>query len=202
MTKMSRQLNLYWHLLVTEIHGQDELMRWQGCGLRMLQRDLKDLRDAEVINVKYEKEKDSYVYVDEGKFDREAAPRHKQHLIRLHRLCTLLSNLTATDMEALESFSFAVENYNEWLEEELAQSRVPTEEEKQEEWEIWTDGNVPEFADLKSEYYELFPDSNERMRQRDFKALTAAGFPIYYERKYQAFIFEWPSHDEYIDEEI
>ena len=48
----------------------------------------------------------------------------------------------------------------------------------------------PEFFDLKAEYYELFPDSNERTRQRDFEEMNNAGFTIYYSRKYKTFIFE------------
>ena len=57
--------------------------------------------------------------------------------------------------------------------------------------------DFPELPDLKAGYYELFPDSNERTRQRDFEELNRAGFKIYYERKYKAFLFEY---DEYTGE--
>ena len=43
---------------------------------------------------------------------------------------------------------------------------------------------------MKKEYYNLFPDSNERTRQRDFEEINKAGFEIYYSRKFKAFIFE------------
>lgn len=49
---------------------------------------------------------------------------------------------------------------------------------------------LPEFPDIKAAYYSLFPSSNERTRQRDFKELNHAGFCIYYSRKYKTFIFE------------
>ena len=43
----------------------------------------------------------------------------------------------------------------------------------------------------KAEYYSLFPDSNERTRQRDFEEMNRAGFEIYYSRKNKSFIFEY-----------
>ena len=46
------------------------------------------------------------------------------------------------------------------------------------------------FCDLKAEYYALFPNSNERTRQRDFKELREAGFNIYYSEEYKTYIFE------------
>ena len=47
---------------------------------------------------------------------------------------------------------------------------------------------LPEFPDIKAIYYKLFPESNERMRQRDFLELKDAGIEIQYKRNYKAFI--------------
>lgn len=49
----------------------------------------------------------------------------------------------------------------------------------------------PDMPDLKTEYYALFPDGNERTRQRDFEEMNRAGFHIYYSRQHRAFIYEY-----------
>ena len=45
-SKMTRQLKIYLNILTTTFHGPEELMEQFGISRRMLQRDLKDLRDA------------------------------------------------------------------------------------------------------------------------------------------------------------
>ena len=54
---------------------------------------------------------------------------------------------------------------------------------------------MPVLEDIKASYYELFPNSNERMRQRDFSALRDVGYEIYYSHKYRRIIFEDPCDD-------
>ena len=54
-SKMSRQLMLYDYLVKNEIYGPDDIMRHFSITRRMLQRDLKDLRDCGLINLKYDK---------------------------------------------------------------------------------------------------------------------------------------------------
>ena len=195
MDKMSRQLQIYYYLIIRHFHGPKEFEKDFGIGTRMLQRDLKDLRDAGVINVKYDKATDNYVRVDDGHFDESAPARRKEHLTRLHRLATLIANLTETDMEELEHYESAVEEYYSCIE---LFSEIPEGETEDERYErenllaFTLEEGLPEkpvLADLKAEYYELFPDSYERKRQRDFKALSDAGFEIEYDKKYQAYIF-------------
>ena len=66
------------------------------------------------------------------------------------------------------------------------------EENTPEDIEMMRDFYIPrlKFYDLKKEYYILFPDSNERTRQRDFEEMNKAGFEIYYSREFKAFIYE------------
>ena len=185
-SKMCRQLRLYSYIRNTVYHGPSELMEHFGITRRMLQRDLKDLRDSGLINVKYQKvPDDNYVCAEEPPvFDETATGRHRQHLIRLHRLVTILDKLPRTDMEELEQYERDYDEYV-WYRDNSAENpeEFPIED-------IPDLPVLPEFADIKSIYYNLFPDSNERTRQRDFKALSDAGFPIYYIRRYKAFLFE------------
>ncbi|MCR5509401.1 MAG: hypothetical protein K6F54_00375 [Lachnospiraceae bacterium] len=195
MDKISRQLRIYNYLISRHFHGPKEFEKDFGIGLRMLQRDLKDLRDAGVINVKYDKKEDNYVYVNDGRFDGSAPTRRKEHLIRLHRLAGLIANLTETDIEELEHYESAVEEYYYAIElfSEIPEGETEDERSEREDLLAFTleEGppEKPELADLKAEYYALFPDSYERKRQRDFKALSDAGFELKYDRKYRAYIF-------------
>ena len=90
----------------------------------------------------------------------------------------------------LEQYEFGVQEFEEYLElsKEDPENYPPEDIEDMREFYIPQDF---EFYDLKAEYYALFPDSNERTRQRDFEEMNRAGFDIYYSRKYKSFIFEY-----------
>ena len=201
MDKMSRQLKIYYYLITRHFHGPEEFINDFGIGIRMLQRDLKDLRDAGVINVKYDKEENNYVIVDDGCFDESAPTRRKEHLTRLHRLATLINNLSETDIEELEHYESAVEEYYYSIElfSEIPEGETEYERyEREDLLEFTLEEGLPEkpvLADLKAEYYALFPDSYERKRQRDFKALSDAGFKIEYNQTFKAYTFIAPDHD-------
>ena len=52
------------------------------------------------------------------------------------------------------------------------------------------------YSNLVKEYYELFPESNERTRQRDFKEINSIpSFHLYYDKRLKKHIF-------YVDEDI
>ena len=185
-SKMIRQLNIYYHITTTYYHGPNELMKRFHISLRMLQRDLMDLRDCGVLNVKYQKSGNNYILSDKNAvFDETAKGRHRQHLIRLHRLVILIDNLPRTYMEDLRNYESAYDEYTFYRDELMVEDpeTYPPEE-------LGDPPVLPEFPDIKAAYYSLFPDSNERTRQRDFKELNNAGFCIYYSRKYKTFIFE------------
>lgn len=214
MNKMSRQLNEYVILQNTQVfHGPGELTRMFGISLRTLQRDLKDLRDAGAIDVTYDAGTDNYICnleknseecgTNEGTKSRINEPRGTrrfEHLNRLSRLCTLIDRLTPTDTYALEEYEsrireheFMLETFSEVPDNETEEERLDREEmlKMTQEEEL---PEPPEFADLKAEYYALFPDSYERKRIRDFKALSDAGFKITYSRRYRVHLWSFPGN--------
>ncbi len=189
---MSRQLKIY--DIVSGIKNDvicspTEIMSSLGISRRMLQRDLEDIRDCGLINVKYNKTQDRYVLNDKpSNNDKVITPRRMQHLVRLHRIGTLLHSLSRTDTEDFDRFENGVEIFEEYLEDvkDDLENNSPEDIEMMKEFYIPQDF---EFYDLKAEYYALFPDSNERTRQRDFEEMNRAGFNIYYSRKYRSFIY-------------
>ncbi len=215
MTKMIRQLNLYDHILRTTFHGPKELMRRFGISRRMLQRDLKDLRDCGLIKLKYDAKTNNYISDGDPVFDDGAPARRRQHLIRLYRLGTLISKLTSVDSEALLTYRSSLREYEEFVEEynsrqthnasDPADQTEDTNDYGLDDFGLDDFGlddltpedmyeyylkNAPDLGDLKAEYYALFPGSNERTRQRDFHQLREAGFDIYYDSALKRFIYE------------
>ena len=158
-----------------------------GISRRMLQRDLKDLRDCGLIYVKYDRKKDQYISAGNAIFDETAAGRHRMHLLRLHRIGTLIHALSKTGEGELHNYESELEDYDYWVQESLEDPIANPPEDIPEP-------PVLDLPDIKAEYYALFPDSNERTRQRDFAEMNRAGFRIYYSRTYKSFIFEY---DEY-----
>lgn len=191
-SKMARQLQLYniiAQIRSGAVYSPAELMDSFGISLRMLQRDLKDLRDCGLINVSFKKSENKYVIAGEAVFDESAAARRKQHLTRLYRIGTLIVSLSRTDPDELEYFEYGLKQFNDYLED----VKTDPDNNPPEDIEDMRSFYIPhelEFYDLKAEYYALFPESNERTRQRDFEEMTCAGFTIYYSRKYKSFIFE------------
>ena len=156
----------------------------------MLQRDLKDLRDCGLINVRYDKTEDRYILAETISSDESIPIRRRQHLQRLFRIGTLIHGLTRTYTNELEHYEYGIQEFEEYL----ADAKDDPESNSPDDIEMMREFYIPqdfEFYDLKAEYYSLFPDSNERTRQRDFEELNRAGFNIYYSRKHRAFIFEY-----------
>ncbi|MCR4642749.1 MAG: hypothetical protein K5697_12075 [Lachnospiraceae bacterium] len=192
--KMVRQLQIYdliYEVYNDAVYGPEDIMSRFGISRRMLQRDLKDLRDCGLISVKYNREKNRYVPADDRKPDEPVPPRRSQHLNRLYRIGTLIRRLSSTDAESLELFGSELEEYLDYVAEA---GKHPSEESPDDiaDMRRFIMHHDIEFYDLKAEYYELFPDSNERTRQRDFKEMNRAGFRIYYSRRYGAYIYEAP----------
>ena len=193
LSKMSRQLQLFYevHKIVVDrdtIISPDELMYDFGITRRMLQRDLKDFRDSGLINLKYDKAADRYVISEKPLEHEEIAARRLQHLNRLYRIGTLIVSLSKTPSHDLEEYEDGKRYFNEYMED----AKENPEENTPEDIEMMRDFYIPrlKFYDLKKEYYILFPDSNERTRQRDFEEMNKAGFEIYYSREFKAFIYE------------
>ena len=189
-SKISRQLQLYdtvSRIKSGAVYGPSDLMKHFGISLRMLQRDLKDLRDCGLISLKYNRINDRYVITDDSSFDETASIRRKQHLNRLYRIGTLIHCLSYMYPEEFDNYELGLREYEEYLEycAENQENNTPEELEDMRRY------YVPDitFYDLKAEYYALFPDSNERTRQRDFEEMCRAGFEIFYSRRYKSFIY-------------
>ena len=190
-SKMTRQLKIYYRLTASKIIGPDDLMREFDISRRMLQRDLKDIRDSGLINAKLDRTNNNYKKTDDAIFDESAPDRRRSHLLRLCRIGTLIWSFQPMGTDELRTYNNLLEEYEDALQDSIDDpEQYPPEE-------LPDKPEPPEFPDLKTQYYELFPDSNERTRQRDFEELNRAGFKIYYARKYKAFIFEY---DEYSGE--
>ena len=192
ISKITRQLRLYDTVIGVKngaVYSPAELMDAFGISLRMLQRDLKDLRDSGLINLKYHKASDKYLIAGSAGFDDTASIRRKQHLMRLYRIGTLIHNLPGIDADEFASFECGIQEFSEYLKE----AKNDPENNSPEDIEWMRKFYIPdiEFYDLKAAYYELFPDSNERTRQRDFEEMNRAGFHIYYSRKHRSFIYEY-----------
>ena len=191
--KMARQLQIYDLLAGVKngaVYSPTEIMSSFGISRRMLQRDLKDLRDCGLINVRYDKTEDRYILAETISSDESIPIRRRQHLQRLFRIGTLIRGLTRTYTNELERYEYGIQEFEEYL----ADAKNDPENNSPDDIEMMREFYIPqdfEFYDLKAEYYSLFPDSNERTRQRDFEELNRAGFNIYYSRKYKAFIFEY-----------
>ena len=184
-SKMTRQLQIYYRLTSSKIVGPDDIMCEFNIARRMLQRDLKDIKDSGLLKVKLDRTNNNYIKSDDAEFDESAPERRKAHLLRLYRIGTLIYELSKADQEEIHMYETLLEEYEDALQESKEDpdlfplDEVPDKPEK------------PILPDIKEEYYTLFPNSNERTRQRDFEELNRAGFKIHYDRKYKAFLFEY-----------
>lgn len=187
-SKMTRQLQIYYLLTTSKIIGPDDIMNTFRITRRMLQRDLKDLRDCGLINVKYDRASDNYIIAGDAVFDETAKDRRKQHLIRLYRIGSLIHQLGKVSSDGIRIYETILEEYELSVQDSLSDPiNNPPED-------VPDKPEPLDLPDIKGKYYELFPDSNERTRQRDFEEMNRAGFNIYYSRRHKAFIFEY---DEY-----
>ena len=184
-SKMTRQLKIYYRLTFSQIIGPADIMLEFNITRRMLQRDLKDFKDSGLLNTKPDRKNNNYIKSDDAVFDESAPKRRKSHLVRLYRIGTLIHELSKTGKEDLHMYGSALDDYV--FEIQLSKQN-PTEYPPE---EISDKPEPFDFPNIKAEYYALFPDSNERTRQRDFEELNRAGFKLYYDRKYKTFIFEY-----------
>ena len=84
-SKMTRQLQIYYRLSSSKIIGPNDLMQEFDISRRMLQRDLKDIRDCGLLNAKLDRGADNYITDKDAVFDETAKDRRRQHLIKHRR---------------------------------------------------------------------------------------------------------------------
>ncbi len=178
MERIDRQLRLYELVCSYAVTGFETIEEaFPGIGRRMIQRDLKDLKDAGLVSVNYVKKVQGYVKEKQRpEFNEDTKPRRKAHLKRLNRIGRLMSEL-----------------YNE---------DIPLWEKKDNEEE----GDVRDYVTSKDSYNELFPGLSERTRQRDFEVLCRLGYQVTYDHQDRCFIQEefnmgWMEAPEVIDDD-
>ena len=149
LKQIERQLILY---DIFQANNEDTRMstimyHLPGINMRTLQRDIKDLTDAGVLQVYFSRDKNAYINYEKGRDisyysegiqkrilrkrklsgeNEEVSPKKKEHLERLKRLTCLMGQET--------------------------------------------------YGKANELYFELFPQATERMRKRDFETLRHVGF--------------------------
>ncbi len=179
MVRIERQLRLYEVVCQLAIVQFSDVCEIFPYNMRLLQRDLADLRDSGLVSVKYSKKGKGYVKTGVPKFNEGTKPCKKAHLKRLHRLGVLMSKLVNED--------------------------IPLWEKKDNQ----ENGDVQEYVTSKDSYNELFPGLSERTRQRDFEVLRNIGYDVGYipdeHRFYQddyRFPLGWSNVREEIDDDF
>lgn len=194
-TKMIRQIRLYHYLTrhADGYRGPEELKSFLSADTRMIQRDLKDIRDAGLLKLKYDKKSNNYVNDGEAVFTRKAKARRREHLLRLRRLCILMEQLEGPDPEEVDQYESAQSDYEYSLECSREDPKTfPPDE-------LEDPPPPPDFPDVKAQYEALFPGQSPRTRQRDFKTLTSAGWTITYHPGYKAYLIRDLIEDEFDD---
>lgn len=150
MPRLERQLRLYEVICRYDIAQFSDICEVFPYSMRLLHRDLADLRDAGLASVKYSRKGKGYFITGIPKLNEKAAPCKKAHLKRLNRLGRLMSELENED--------------------------IPLWEKKDNE----EDGEVREYITAKDSYNQMFPGLSERTRQRDFEVLRNIGYQVFY----------------------
>lgn len=168
-TKICRQICIYNFMITTEYHGPAEIMdSVTGLSMRMLQRDLKDLTDAGLVSVKYDKATKNYVKTEnEPTFNESIEGKRRSHLIRLNRLCHLLHELDWNTQYLINDYLWDCDCADEG-------EVIPVPD------------NLP---DAREYYQSAYPECSLRTMQRDFRILNSTGIiEIKYSRRFKIFI--------------
>lgn len=185
-SRIFRQIRLYHYLIHHKegYRGPKELKQFLCADTRMLQRDLKDIRDAGLLNLKYQKKNDNYIDTKEpAAFTKKPVKeKRREHLLRLRRLCILMDQLEGPDPEEVDQYESALYDYQCELEYSMEDPETfPPDE-------IEGPPKPPEFPDVKAQYEALFPGQSTRTRQRDFETLSKAGYTITYHSAFKAYV--------------
>lgn len=165
LKKIERQLILYRYLGSPCIKMRDEVLSLYDIPASTIYKDMKDLTDAGLINLRYDAELDEYVCSQKANnYDpSKDKPNRVKHLKRLNRLARCLDELTNDPM----SYEY-------------------TDEDEEGNYDvIFIKGE----KSCKEHYMEMFPNESVRTMQRDFITLTNAGFPVRYNREFGCYEF-------------
>lgn len=164
LTKLERQLLMYDIFSQCTVIEFVEITNLLPINKKMIERDVKDLTDAGLINVTFSKKENGYIHSGEPKFcETETNERRKEHLTRLSRLATLMRKLDSSQSDY----------YEERLEEDMRDLGIEEEE------TCFSDIDKLPYYTAVDSYYELFPDASEEDWKRDFETLNRIGYTLY-----------------------
>ena len=155
LTQTDRQLLLYDILKGSQQVELADITSRLPMGRKMIQRDMKTLVDAGLMEVCYCAKQKAYIVKNhmpcalaENTLGQKS--RKYLHLSKLNRIGRLMNELYT------ETGSYY--------------------------WECGDD-----YYSCKDCYYELFPNANERMRQRDFAQLNRIGYTVFYDNTFRRY---------------
>lgn len=149
LKQIERQLILY---DIFQTNDEDTRMstityHLPGINMRTLQRDIKDLTDAGVLQVYFSRDKNAYINYEKGRDISYYSEGIQKRIIRKRKLIGENEEVSLKKKEHLERLK------------RLTKLMKCSGSEKADEL-----------------YFELFPEATERMRKRDFEVLRHIGF--------------------------
>lgn len=172
ISKTSRQLVILHIFLCSEIVETTEITNLIKISNKTIMRDLKELHNAGLLNIKFSRKEKGYVHIDDNKryyflspifSDNKAKNMHLEKLIRL-----------ATIMIELKGHNEVTFYKNDSKNKETCSS--------------W--------------YKKKFSNVSTRTMQRDFKELNKIGYDITYDRYEKCYIVEFPEGIEGIESRL
>lgn len=162
LKKIERQVLLYEVLSGSKITDKDFIFSYLPVGDRMLERDMNDLSDAGLINLRFDRKKMCYVKNEKEYIidDSEWTEAKRRHLKRLYRLCHLIDNLQNDEVIWDEEFireekMTAAKSYREMFPECSPRTM-------QKDFATLNRIGYPIKYDRKLRYYEFFDNANHR----------------------------------------
>lgn len=162
LTKTLRQLVLFHIFSCCEVVEITEITNLIDISTTTITRDLQELKNAGLLNVKFSKKDNGYVHIDDRNLcplsepvfsDNEAKNRHLKKIIRLAIIMTELRY--HTEVPYYEDCANNQETCSSW-------------------------------------YENSFSNLNKRTMQRDFKELNKIGYEIIYDRYEKYYIVDFP----------
>lgn len=169
MEKVSRQLILFHIFFCCTVVEWIEITNLIEVSRRTILRDINDLKNAGLINIRYSSRQKGYVHVDYKNSCPFLAPvygdnkKENMHLDKLIRLATIMMGLRDHIEEPYDPYD-------------------PYQVKDQETCSSW--------------YKKQFPHISTRTMQRDFKQLNMIGYDISYDREQGCYTVNFP---EYLD---
>jgi len=169
MTKTFRQLVLFHIFFYCKVIEIVEITNLIDISTTTITRDLQELKNAGLLNVKFSKKDNGYIHIDDKNrcpcsepvfSDNEAKNRHLKKLIRLASIMTELRY--HTEVPYYEDYAKNQETCSSW-------------------------------------YEKRFSSLSKRTMQRDFKELNKIGYKIIYDRYEKYYIVDFPEGVEGIE---